>query len=218
MNDGSWRRYISLFTATPINIDASALLASLEKAFRANNFTEPFNTQTNAPDNTKNAPIVKIETQDGKNGVWIGNQLIFMPVGSDEEVHRLFNALQATELASLKVRSYSLNASRFNSVNKEQIQEMSPSDEITNLLSNNVQELSRNATKQLSDTLTAKDDITFSRSETGGLLIEMAIAIDSTDMTDGQTVGDIFASIDLKTLTAHEDDVKKQANSILIGK
>lgn len=218
MNDGSWRRYISLFTTTPIDADASLLLASLEKAFRANNFTEPYNTQTNAPDNTKNAPTVKIETQDGKNGVWIGNQLIFMPVGSDEDVRKLFNALRATELASLKVRSYSLNSSRFTIVNEEQLHGITPSSEVANVLNNSVQELSRNATKKLSDTLTAKDDITFSRSEAGSLVVELTIAIDSTDMTDGQTVGDIFASIDLKTLTAHEDDVKTQANSILIGK
>jgi len=218
MNDGSWRRYVSLFTTAPIETDAAQLVASLTAAFRANNLPEPYSTETNAPGNKENAPVVKVETSDGKNGVWIGNQLIFMPIGSDEDVQKLFNALQATELASLKVRSYSLNSSKFTIVGEDQLRNVPETSEIATLLNNSVEELSRNATKKLSDTLTAKDDITFSRSKTGSLMVELAIAIDSADMTDGQTVGGMFANLDLKALTAHEDDVKTQANSILIGK
>lgn len=218
MNDGSWRRYVSLFTTAPIDIDASTLVASLTAAFRANNLPEPYSTETNAPDNKKGAPIVKVETSDGKNGIWIGNHLIFMPVGNEEDAERLFRVVCGGELASFGINSYALNSSRESTVTKEQASQ-STNPEVTALLNDpTAREFSKNVTKQLSDTLTAKDVITISRDDTNGLIVEMSITIDSADMPSGRTVGELLSKMNLEILKAHEDEVKQQADSILIGR
>lgn len=218
MNEVSWRRYISLFTTAPIEIDASKLVASLAAAFRANNLPEPYSTETNAPNNEKGAPVVKVETSDGRNGVWIGNQLIFMPVGNEEDAERLFRVVCDSELASFGINSYALNSSRESIVSKEQSSQ-STNPEVTALLNDpTAREFSKNVTKQLSSTLTAKDVITVSRDDSNGLTVEMSITIDSADMPSGRTVGELLSKMNLETLKAHEDEVKQQADSILIGR
>lgn len=217
MNDGPWRRYVSLFTTKPIDIDAAELVAALEKSFRLSGLPEPYNTETNAPGNKAGAPIVKVETSDGRSGIWIGNHLIFMPVGSDEDVEKLFGVVRNTKLAALGAHSYSLNSSRFSSVGEEQARQ-STNQEVKDLLSNpKAQEFSKNVTKQLSDTLTAKDVITISRGKVDGLMVEMAITIDSTETKSGQSVGELLPQINLTALKAHEDEIKQQADSIIIG-
>ncbi len=218
MNDSPWRRYVSLFTTTPIDIDSSELVAALEDAFRKSGVPGPYNTEINAPNNKKGAPVVKVETSNGTSGVWIGNHLIFMPVGSDEDLGRLFSALAATKLAALGLHSYSLNSARLSKVAAEQARQ-STNPEVIDLLNNKQsQEFSKNVTKQISDTLTAKDVITISRGENDDLSIDMTIAIDSAEMSSGQTVGAILPEINFEKLKAHEDEIKQQADSIIIGR
>lgn len=218
MNDSPWRRYVSLFTTTPIDIDSTELVAALEDAFRKNGVQGPYNTEINAPGNKKGAPVVKVETTNGTSGVWIGNHLIFMPIGSDEDLARLFEALNTTKLAALGLHSYTLNSARLSKVTAEQARQ-STNPEIIDLLNNKQsQEFSKNVTKQISDTLSAKDVITISRGENDDLDIDLSIAIDSAEMSSGQTVGAVLREINFEKLKAHEDEIKQQADSIIIGR
>jgi len=217
MNNGRWYRYISIYTTTSIDIESGQLVSSLEKAFEANGLAGPYNTETNAPGNPKNAPIVKVETNTGMSGVWIGDHLIFVPVeASDYE--KMIGVLGGTELAAVPARSYSLNSSK-QTVIEDEVARQTVNPEVLELLNDNkAKEFSKDVTKQLSDTLVAKDIITIARRDPTGLTVDMAIAIDSTDVASGQTVGDLLSHISFSSLKAHEDEIEQQANSIVAGR
>lgn len=216
MNEVSWRRYISLFTTEPINVDASKLVGLLEKEFSASGFKQPYNTETNAPDNKDGAPALKIETSDSRNGIWIGNHLIFMPVGDKQDKNRLTQILSASELSSLRASSYSLNSISYTSMDEADARK-STNPEITSLLNDpNAQEFSKNVTTQLPTGLTAKSTITVSRGDTEKLIVEMRIEIDSKDTASGQNVSELVSQIDFEVLEAQENATRERAEDILI--
>ena len=139
-----------------------------------------------------------------------------MPVGDDDDaVEKMLNVIRSSQLAALGAHSYTLNSTCFSSVSEEQAR-LSKNKEVTDLLTNpKAQEFSKNVTKQLTDTLTAKDIITISRSANSGLTVEMSIAIDSTETKSGQSIGDLLAQVDFNALKAHEDEIRQRAGGIL---
>ena len=202
----------------PIDIEPSKLVTSLEKAFGARGLSAPYNTETNIPGNAKGAPIVKVETSSGTSGIWIGNHLIFVPVGDDNDFEQLMNVLRDTELSTVAVRSYSLNSAKQTVVEEKMARETASTEVLELLNDSKAKEFSKNITKQLSDTLTAKDVMTVARHDSGGLTVDMMIAIDSTDVASGQTVGDLLSQISFSALKAHEDEIEQQANGIIVGR
>lgn len=218
MDDRPWRRFISIFTANTVETDTSDLIASIESAFSANGFQGPYNTATNAPDGEKGGPTVKVETADGEAGLWIGNHLIFIPISSSADTTQLLNAVRSTEqLAELDAIGYSLSSSKINYISSENASR-STNTEIKALIEDpNAQEFSKNFAKKISNTLTAKDIISISRSEADGLLVDISIRIESSETVVGRTVGDLLSQVetDFIKLKAHEDDVAAQAANII---
>ena len=218
MSDASWKRYISIYTTESIDMDSNQLMASLENAFAASGLVGPYNTETNIAGNVKGAPIVKVETSTGMSGVWIGDHLIFVPVGSDGDHERLLGILRDSMLSTLHARSYSFNSSKRTIVEAAMARQTASTEVLELLNDNKAKEFSKNITKQLSDTLIAKDIVTISRHESGGLTVDMMIAIDSTDVASGQTVGELASQISFSVLKAHEDEIEHQANGIIVGR
>lgn len=207
-----------MFTDIPVDINPVMLASSLKDAFERSGLVGPFSTETNDPNNSKKSPIVKVETSSGENGIWIGSNLIFIPIGNGEDDYsKLVSILRATELSNLPARSYSLNSSRQTIVGEEMARRSTNSDIVELLASEGPQEFSKNITKLISDKLVAKDTISITRHKPDGLIVDMTIGIDSANIPGGQTVGDLISQIDIQILRAHEDEIKQQADSIIIG-
>ncbi len=214
MTERPWRHYVSLFTDEPLTIEPAKLVVALEKALADNGFPGPYNTETNAPGNEDGAPVVKVETANSEAGVWTGNHLIFMPIGSDGDIHKLFNALSSTELSGLVVDYYSLSSSKIIILDKDEaLQSENPS--MKDLVANEAsEEFSVHSVQKIDETLTAKDIIKVSRGEkTDRFTIDLSVRIEGPSLVGNPSVSSVLPEIESAfiKLKAHEDGFRKQA-------